>query len=208
MPALSLIVMTRLPAEGFVKTRLIPALGAIGAMDFHGRLARHCISRAASFCSAGQGRKMTICFTGGTTTEAKCWLADGEFHFRQQADGDLGERMRIAAGEEFAAGAEKVLIVGTDCPEMDQAALEEAASSLGKHDLVFGPALDGGYYLIGMAKLEPAVFQGISWGTELVLPQSCEAARKAGLTFHLLSPLPDVDVPEDIPGAKAALENR
>lgn len=142
--------MTRLPREGANKTRLIPALGAKGAMDFHDRLARHAIARASAFCIMGIKRKLVLCITGGTLAEGKSWLGDDTLGIDEQADGDLGDRMHTAAANAFKEGAEKVIIIGTDCPCLDEGMLQKAEELLEGNDLVFGPALDGGYYLVGM----------------------------------------------------------
>lgn len=200
---LALIMMTRLPRVGGNKTRLIPALGARGAMEFHDRLVRHTMARASAFCRTGNGRKLRACIAGGTAAEGRSWL--GELDIREQADGDLGVRMRIAAAEAFTEGAEKVVIIGTDCPGLDEGTLSSAESLLTHNDLVFGPALDGGYYLIGLAKPVGVVFQSIPWGGSDVLAKSLEAAEGEGLKAALLAPLADVDVPDDLPAAMAAL---
>ena len=200
---LTLIVMTRLPREGRNKTRLIPALGAKGAMEFHDHLARHAIAVASDFCRMGNVRRLRVCIEGGTPAEGRSWL--GDLDIRVQADGNLGTRMRIAAEEAFADGAERVVIIGTDCPSLDESILSCAESLLGHNDLVFGPALDGGYYLIGLAKPIRAVFESIPWGGSDVLAKSLRAAEGEGLKAALLAALPDVDVPEDIPAALEAL---
>ena len=200
---LTLIVMTRLPREGRNKTRLIPALGAKGAMEFHDRLARHAIARASGFCVSEKCRRLRVCIEGGTPAEGRTWL--GDLDIRVQAEGDLGTRMRIAAEEAFADGAERVVIIGTDCPSLDESILSCAESLLAHNDLVFGSALDGGYYLIGLAKPIRAVFESIPWGGSDVLAKSLRAVEGEGLKAALLAALPDVDVPQDIPAALEAL---
>lgn len=197
--------MTRLPSEGRNKTRLIPALGAKGAMEFHDRLARHAIGRVSSFRMLGKGRRLRVCLEGGTPIEGKSWLGDDGLDCREQADGDLGTRMRIASEEAFAGGARKVVIIGTDCPSIDEIVLSDAGKLLDENDLVFGPALDGGYYLVGMRKPAMVIFDGISWGGENVLSQSLDTAKLAGMKTALLAPLPDVDLPDDLPAAELSL---
>ena len=199
-------VMTRLPREGRNKTRLIPALGKAGAMHFHDKLARHAIGRASSFCMAGKKRHLRVCIEGGTSIEGKTWLGDDSLDCREQASGDLGNRMETAARDAFEEGAKKVIIIGTDCPSIDESVLASATEALDSHDLVYVPATDGGYVLVGMSKLVPAVFRDISWGGEDVLEASLAAASSAGAKLKLLDPIPDVDLPEDLPAAEAALE--
>ncbi|WP_411825665.1 TIGR04283 family arsenosugar biosynthesis glycosyltransferase [Luteolibacter sp. AS25] len=197
--------MTRLPRVGKNKTRLIPALGPEGAMRFHDRLARHSIGRASAFCLSEKERHLTIAIEGGTPIEAKEWLGDDQLDCQEQAPGDLGTKMQTAAENAFLQGASKVLIIGTDCPSIDEFTLLEAERLLDNNTLVYGPALDGGYYLLGMRKIIPVVFQKISWGEGEVLNQSLAAARKVGVEPALLSPLSDVDHPEDLPMADEAL---
>jgi rSAM/selenodomain-associated transferase 2/rSAM/selenodomain-associated transferase 1 len=203
-PENQLIVMTRLPCEGRNKTRLIPALGAAGAARFHDELARHAIGRASSFCMTFSNARLVVRLDGGSTREGKDWL--GECDCRVQGDGDLGARMRRAAGEAFAEGASRVLIIGTDCPSMDESILTKAFDALEQDDLVYGPAHDGGYYLIGMSKACDEVFDGIGWGGGEVLNQSLAAAGKVGSSVAMLDPLADVDFPDDLAAARLALE--
>ena len=195
--------MTRLPHEGRNKTRLIPALGSAGATAFHDRLARHAVGRASSYVLTHPGTRMQIQLEGGTPAEGRAWL--GEIDCHAQQDGDLGKRMGVAVERAFAKGARRVVVMGTDCPAIDEPLLAEAFESLAKADLVFGPAADGGYYLIGMARPCPAVFTGIQWGGPQVLVQSLAAAKDSGFHAVLLDVLNDVDVPEDLPAAHAVL---
>lgn len=201
----ALIVMTRLPREGRNKTRLIPELGAAGATAFHDRLARHTIAIASFFCAGENNRRLQIHIEGGSPAEARDWLGDHTLDCREQPDGDLGKRMEKAVTEAFAGGAGKVIVIGTDCPSLDEATLDEAERLLDGHDLVFGPALDGGYYLIGLREPCPGVFANIPWGGDGVLAASLEAARAAGRKTALLRPLADVDRPEDIIAAEESL---
>lgn len=197
--------MTRLPREGKNKTRLIPALGAKGAAAFHDRLARHAIGRASAFCLTNPEARLTVRIEGGTTIQAKSWLGDDSVHVLEQSPGDLGQRMESAALDAFAAGAKKVIIIGTDCPSISESTLSEAFSALEQNDLIYGPAEDGGYYLIGLSKPVPEVFREIEWGESKVLSTSLAAAKSAKRKTALLPTLSDVDYPEDLPAAKIQL---
>ena len=201
-----LIVFTRLPCEGRNKTRLIPALGAAGAAMFHDRLARHTIRRASEFCIAAENTRLVIRLDGGSIREGQAWL--GDYEFQEQGTGDLGERLELAVRNAFLEGAGKVLVIGTDCPELDSSCLAEAKELLDHHPLVFGPAYDGGYYLVGLSEPCPLIFQDIAWGGPDVLAQSLAAAETARLSVGLLGFLADVDVPEDLPAAEVALGQR
>ena len=86
-----------------------------------------------------------------------------------------------------------MVIIGSDCPWLSKGDIEEAWNDQETHDLVAGPALDGGYWLVGLRELKPEVFKGISWSTGMVLEQTLEHARVRGLRFRLLRELRDVD---------------
>lgn len=194
-----LIIFTRHPCPGRCKTRLIPTLGDEGAAKFHERLARHTFVRAKAFCQNDPNSSLIIRLDGGTPEEGRNWL--GECDIRAQGGGDLGERLDRAVSEAFQEGARQVVVIGSDCPELDERILVEAFNALREHPLVFGPACDGGYYLVGLSAPCPAVFHNIKWGGSEVLRQSLAAAPDA----YLLEILPDVDVPEDLPAALVAL---
>ncbi len=199
-----LIIFTRLPCAGRNKTRLIPALGAAGAAQFHDRLARHTMLQAEVFCLAEPQVRLVIRLDGGTAQDGIAWI--GEYDFREQGEGDLGDRLERAVNDAFAEGAGKVLVIGTDCPELDAATLTTAMQILDKHPLVFGPAEDGGYYLVGLTEHCAQIFQNIAWGGADVLAQSLAAAEFAHRSVGLLKSLADVDVPEDLPAAMHVLD--
>ncbi len=197
--------MTRLPRTGRNKTRLIPAMGPEGATAFHTRLAFHAIGRASSFCTIHRNAKLTVRLEGGTSIEGKSWLASDSLDCREQSPGDLGWRMESASNEAFEEGADRVVIIGTDCPSIDESILKAAFDALADADVVFGPAADGGYYLVGLRKPTPFIFQNIPWGGCAVLDESLTAAKNAGLVVLLLDVLSDVDTPDDLPAAEKVL---
>jgi uncharacterized protein len=162
------------------------------------------IRRASAFCRSSAETKLVIRLDGGSIHEGRAWLGDHDF--REQGPGDLGERLERAVRDAFAEGARRVIAVGTDCPELNSATLSEAMELLNHDPLVFGPAFDGGYYLVGLSEPCPLIFQGIAWGGPDVLAQSLAAAGTARLSVSLLGFLSDVDVPEDLPAAEVALE--
>jgi rSAM/selenodomain-associated transferase 1 len=120
------------------------------------------------------------------------------FEKKIQSAGELGQRMSEAFREAFAQGAERAVIVGTDCPELSPDVLAEAFGALrNRVPVVVGPALDGGYYLLGMSAFFPELFDGIDWSTDRVLAQTLQRAQALGKAYHLLPPLRDVDTEED-----------
>jgi glycosyltransferase A (GT-A) superfamily protein (DUF2064 family) len=106
----------------------------------------------------------------------------------------------------LAAGADRVAIVGADTPQVPLASYQRAFALLDETDVVLGPALDGGYYLVAAKTAEPDLFVGITMGTEVVLSETLARAARAGLLVALLSPLRDLDRVEDLAAALAAGE--
>jgi rSAM/selenodomain-associated transferase 1 len=126
-------------------------------------------------------------------------VGDGPEIFPQQGD-TLGDRMRNAFGRLFAAGYSTVVMIGSDLPSLPTSHLAQAFQYLRDRpdDLVIGPANDGGYYLIGLRRLRPALFTSIPWGTADVLTTTTSIAETCGLTVSFVSPWHDVDTVEDL----------
>ena len=191
-----LIVMLKYPEPGKSKTRLIPAVGAVKAAEIQHRMALRTLSTAREFGrSTGDG--VEIWFTGATA-EAMGMLYGEDMRYRDQKHGDLGQRLTAAIGNGFRGGAQTVIIIGTDCPDLTVAHLCETRDALTRADVVLGPAFDGGYYLIGLRQPQLNLFEGIAWSTDAVCEQTLAAAGRAGLSVHLLEKLADVDRPDDL----------
>ena len=132
----------------------------------------------------------------------KQWLGNS-FPYKKQAGGNLGNRMTHAFNDAFQKGSQRVIIIGTDCPELMTDHLQLAFDSLNDNHLVLGPAFDGGYYLIGLRKdanniAIPKLFRNIEWGSSSVLDTTSKNARFLDISVNLLPSLHDVDRPEDI----------
>ena len=190
-----LVVFMRWPEAGKTKTRLIPALGAEGAAALHRQMAEQTLAIARAFCGE-HDVLLTVCFTGTTPDVMQSWLGQ-DIAFEMQVAGDLGARLRHTSEQHCAAGA-YVLIIGTDCPELTPAVLERAAAAMVSHDVVLGPAQDGGYYLIGVKQACAALFEGMAWGESTVCRATEAAAAAEGLSLKRLSILSDVVRPEDL----------
>lgn len=115
-----------------------------------------------------------------------------------QPGGSLGQRMQIIASQLFGRGHSPVVLIGTDAPALPPYALIETLHLLNHSDLVFGPAFDGGYYLIGMRTQVDAVFADIDWGGETVLRETIAICKRNNLKYSLLDCLTDVDRPDDL----------
>lgn len=189
-----MIVFTRYPEPGRTKTRLIPALGPAGAANLQRELTEETVDRVRMI---GPWCDKEIRTEGGSPEEFRKWLGE-DFLLRPQGDGDLGLRLTRAFHTAFDEGCSRVVAVGIDAPMLRHELIEEALNRLGEVDCVLGPATDGGYYLIGMSRLETELFADISWGTGEVLEETRARASAAELSIHLLAELPDVDRPEDL----------
>src|SRR5215469_18011623 len=201
----SLILFTRYPIAGQVKTRLIPALGGEGAAALHRRLVLRALRTSREACRAAQA-DLEVHFDGGTQRAMGHWLGDG-VRFVQQGDGDLGERMARAFEESFRPGATATIIIGSDCPALSPDVITAAFDHLKKTEAVLGPATDGGYYLIGLSRPMPELFHGIAWGSDHVLADSLAVLRRRDCEAALLNPLADIDRPEDLPNWRRIAES-
>jgi uncharacterized protein len=191
-----LIIFTRYPEPGKVKTRLIPALGAVGAATLHQRMVEHTMAQVNALRSL-RTLRVEVWFTGSSIAQMQEWLGT-DVNYQPQPAGDLGNRMRSAFKTAFSEGYTSAVIVGTDCPDLSSIILEQSFSALERHNLVLGPAIDGGYYLIGLRRLVPELFEGISWSTAEVLRQTLAIAHQLELTSMLLPYLSDIDLPSDL----------
>lgn len=186
------IIFGRYPVPGLTKTRLIPALGALGAADLQRRLTE----RAAAVL-AGSVSPLSFAFTGGTLAQVARWLGRFGIQFAPQPEGDLGRRMGRMLDRSLAQGSRQVVLVGTDIPALSARHVRLAFEALTSHDLVLGPSTDGGYWLVGCRR--PArIFDHIPWGSGQVLTQTLAAARKQGLSTVLLPALDDLDTEADL----------
>lgn len=204
-PMEQIVIFTRYPEPGRTKTRLIPALGAEGAAKLHRKMADRAI---ATVRQLRQSRPIfaEVRFTGATATQMRDWLGE-DLSYTNQGSGDLGDRMKQAAVAAFENNCTSVVIIGIDCPAITPELLAAAFDKLGECDVVFGPATDGGYYLIGLSRLIPELFRGIDWGTASVLQQSRYICQTLNLSVAELVPLTDIDRPEDLETLNINIEN-
>jgi rSAM/selenodomain-associated transferase 1 len=191
-----LIIFTRYPVPGAAKTRLIPALGAEGAANLHQQMAEHTLAQARKLQASGSVT-VEVRFAGDDIARMQAWLGD-DLSYQEQGAGDLGDRLARAAQSAFNQGSTRVIIIGTDCPALDTPVLQQAFHQLQQRDLVLGPAVDGGYYLVGSRRFIPEIFQEIAWSTDQVLHQTVHKAEQLGLAIAYLPLLSDVDYPSDL----------
>jgi rSAM/selenodomain-associated transferase 2/rSAM/selenodomain-associated transferase 1 len=196
-----LLVFSRYPEPGKTKTRLISALGENGAADLQRRMTGHALECAADL----QAEALVQVWFEGSDEDRMREMFSGGYKYLPQPEGDLGQRMANACEVSLQNKNSRAVIVGTDCPTISASILRKAFFALSRSDLVLGPANDGGYYLIGLRRLVPQLFEGIAWGTSDVREQTLRVARDLGVSVELLDELADVDRPEDIAAAETAL---
>ena len=187
-----LIIFYRNPREANVKTRLAATLGQDKARQIYVRLAQH--TRAV----AEETDVDKVVYYSEFVDSPDMW-PDAIYHKASQHGHDLGARMKNAFRESFARGYTSVCIVGTDCFELSQEVIDEAFESLHHTDVVIGPAKDGGYYLLGMNRMLPSLFDDKHWSTNTVLDETIRDLKSLGLRHTLLRTLADVDTEEDLP---------
>lgn len=192
MNAELLIVFYRNPEIGKVKSRLAATIGEEKALAVYLKMAAH--TRCVSSCVDVD---RVVYYSEYVDTEDN-WLNE-IFEKSVQMGVDLGEKMKHAFEASFNKGYESVCIIGTDCPDLTEDIVKQAFEALNKHDIVIGPAKDGGYYLLGMKKLHPQFFSNKRWSTDSVFTDTVRDIRQAALRYYLLPELSDVDEEKDIP---------
>lgn len=197
-----LLVFARYPEVGKCKTRLIPELGDVGAAEVHEAMTQH------TLCWAREIQKQTdvtveVRFAGGDEgLMAEKFGAD--LRYVPQCEGCLGARLTEAFQQNIDSGAEQIVVVGTDCPQLSANFCQSAFDALQSTPIAIAPAMDGGYTLLG-AKVEhgtlpfSALFEDKNWGTESVLSDTVDALANVNVHPRLLPALSDVDFPEDLP---------
>ena len=200
-PRTRLAILAKLPRPGFTKTRLIPHLGPEQAAIIQHRLTTHTLRQAAA-----TPHQVHLAAPPHTTpdeaiSEARHlygpWRA-----YKEQPQGDLGQRIKAAFRDAFDQGADRALVIGSDCPELTHADLQQASHALDHAPAVIGPAKDGGYWLMGITRESShnldMLFRDIPWSTSAVFQKTHQRLTEANLHPATLRTLSDVDQPEDL----------
>ena len=211
----ALIIFAKAPIPGQVKTRLCPPLTPDEAASLHGSFVLDAIERSTfdvrrSNRYAERSRRSLEPRTSNFVDRfVACAPSTSHVFFKimeerhgvqllDQIGDDLGARMDQACNAIFARGYQRVLVVGTDLPTLPASFYAQALSLLSDHDLVLGPALDGGYYLIGLRRPMPDLFVEIPWSTDQVFALTLKKAEALGLKIGLLPAWRDVDTIDDL----------
>jgi rSAM/selenodomain-associated transferase 1 len=185
-----LIIMARSPELGKVKSRLAKTIGEERALEVYLKLLSHTIQ-----CAKDSGFKIKIFVDGDIN-----YFENGNLDFEMQSGGDIGTKMKDAFLRSFSEGHDRIVMIGTDCFEMNSDTIRGAFHAFALHDIVLGPAKDGGYYLIGMKKMHDELFESMPWSTDFLLIKTIEKARLLGLSIATLPIKNDIDEEKDLDG--------
>jgi len=192
MKSHALIIFVRNPVPGKVKTRISEKLGDTMALAIYRELLEHTQAITKNL------RADKFVFYSNYTEAGDVWN-DGLYFKLLQTGDTLGNKMKDAFSCIFGKGYKKVVIIGSDCFELTKEIIEKAFEALHEKDVVIGPAKDGGYYLLGMKKMIPEIFDNKVWSSSSVYKNTIADFEKAGNRYAILPMLNDVDTAEDVP---------
>ncbi len=190
----SIIIFLRYPKKGKVKTRLASTIGNTKATKIYKIIAENTVDEIKRIQNCN---KYIFYSVEDEKDLIKQWLGKRFFYSHQEGT-DLGERMKNAFAKVFGHGAEKVIIVGTDIPELNSAIINKTIIDLEKFDTVIGPSDDGGYYLLGIKKINNKLFENIEYSTDKVFNETINKIAKSAMSYELLKNLDDIDTEEDL----------
>ena len=190
-----LVIFVRFPGQGQVKSRLAKDLGAEAATNLYRCFVEDLLERFSK-----EAYRLRIAFYPADKEQETREMLGDEFSYIAQTGEDLGERMKLAFLRCFREGAQSVVLIGSDIPDLPARIIDEAFRALDKYGAVIGPSVDGGYYLIGFQRdtLNGDVFSGLLWGTERVFQETMNLLQMAGSPVHVLPFWRDIDKHEDI----------
>lgn len=183
-----LIVFLRLPEKGNVKTRIAASLGEDAALAIYEEMSAITLAMVS-----GLNIQCYLFYEGGLPDTA---VRIPSLHYLSQSNGTLGEKMlhafRIVLQEH-----KKAIIIGSDCPAVTAEDINEGFSKLDTYDVIIGPSVDGGYYLLGLKDIIPSIFKNIPWSTSTVFNDTIDITKRQRLNYYLLRTLTDIDVADD-----------
>jgi rSAM/selenodomain-associated transferase 1 len=192
----AIIVFTRFPVEGKVKTRLAKNMGNKFAVSFFIACAEHTFKELLKVKETGS-ELFLFCSEENEIELVKQWT-ENNFNYYSQQGSDLGLRMYNAFDYVLKKGYKKVIIIGTDAPDISMNIIQSAISVLDNYSVVIGPANDGGYYLLGFKSKLVDLFSGIEWSTDSVFDNTIEKLNNSKIKYFMLGELTDIDTMEDL----------
>jgi len=193
----ALIMMAKAPNPGYAKTRLTPVLGEQGAAQLATKMLKH---TTKTCINTSHFNHIELCVSPNRhhlVFDALNQQYPAQLHWSEQGSGDLGVRMRRAF-ERLLQTHDRVVMLGTDAPDLTAAMIDQAGANLAFCDTTFIPALDGGYALIGLKKILPELFETMPWSTNQVMQTTRERLANAGWSIKEQAPIADIDEPEDL----------
>ena len=197
-----LVILAREPRPGLVKSRLAAEIGE----EMAAALYRAFILDTLDLCVRVAAGARYLAFTPDGAAEAFAAIAGDRFRRIPQGAGDLGERILRSVRRLFDDGIGRAVAVGSDSPTLPPVLVEEALDALERRDVVLGPSLDGGYYLIGIREGDGALFDGIPWGTADVFHATVRRVRERRRALAVLPPWYDVDTAADLKVLRAHID--
>jgi hypothetical protein len=194
-----LIVYLKNPVAGDVKTRLQSRYTQEQAALLYRAFIRDTFERVQSVEADRYFAAYTPAGSEGDIGE----LVPPGWILTPQVGADLGARMLASLRSSITSGAEKVILIGTDIPSLPKSHITSAIVRLEDSDIVLGPTMDGGFYLIGTRITLPEIFPDVAWSTNKVFEQTAAGVRSNSLSLSLIPPWSDIDTPEDLDGAMA-----
>lgn len=199
-----LLFFTRYPTPGSVKSRLAEQIGGAKASAVHDVMARYCLS-AADRAAAATGASVRVLITGASLQDGAAWLGNHRC-LMDQGDGGLGDRVHRALVASIRQGARRIVIMGADCPALTPALIAHGFALLDECDVALGPAVDGGFYLFGLAtgaaRHLPALLADLPWGTNAARAVLERNAAGSGARIGMLPLHHDIDMLADIDPAR------
>ncbi len=192
----AIIVFTRFPVEGKVKTRLAINMGNKFAVLFYRVCAEHTFKELVKIKETGS-KLFLFCSEENEIEQVMKW-AGNNFNYYSQQGNDLGLKMYNAFDTVFRKGYKKVIIIGTDAPDVSMNIVQSAISVLDNYNVVIGPANDGGYYLLGFKLKLIDLFSGIEWSSSSVFDDTIEKLKNSKINYFMLDELIDIDTLEDL----------
>lgn len=194
----ALIVFMRYPEPGKVKTRLAGDIGPIEAASIYEKLLRRTLGEAREFAFGRPGTRILLFHPPEDLEEDVKRKFPGPWEFLPQAGGHLGQRMNNALKIAFSTGAKRCVLIGSDLADIESTDLEEAFRNIDSGTIVLGPAMDGGFYLVGLNRTCPEPFEYEEWGTDAIFSRTLRAFQSDGFRIHCTKKRSDIDRSHDL----------
>ena len=197
----AMIIFTREPVPGSTKTRLMPYLTGEQCADLH-----ECFIRDIYHEAKKADADIIVAYTGDTTERLRK-IFPGSIPFIEQRGSDIGKKMENAISDVLNMGYDRVVLTGTDIPEMKHETIDDALDMLDDADVVICPTEDGGYYLIGMKEVRSEAFNVTLYGVSSVFDETTRSLEQAGIRVAVGDEYADIDTPEDLTGYRQRMRH-